>query len=255
METPVPTKPAIGLTCRWDEEQRRFYLPAEYAEAIAAAGGIPVLIPLIPGAARELAALLDAFVLTGSNSDVDPQRYRQRRSPEVTRVHPQRDETDFQVLDEAFADKKPVLGICFGMQSLNVYLGGSLVQHIPSAVVNPVDHDREAYHPVTIEAGSRIGAWADGAERLDVNSWHHQSVEQIGKGLKVAGRSADGVIEAVEGSDPDHFIIAVQWHPERIWRKEHLSARLFAELIQAASMVRERKAGPSSSRPAGPRSG
>jgi putative glutamine amidotransferase len=242
MDTPVPTKPLIGLTCRWDEEQRRFYLPAEYAEAIAAAGGIPVLIPLIPEAARELATLLDAFVLTGSNSDIDPERYRRTRGPEVTRVHPQRDETDFQVLDQAFAEKKPVLGICFGMQSLNVYLGGSLVQDIPSAVANAVAHDREAYHPVTIEPGSRIDSWADGAVRLDVNSWHHQSVEQMGKGLKVAGRSPDGVIEAVEGCEPDHFVIAVQWHPERIWRKEGLSARLFAELIKAASAARERKA-------------
>src|SRR5262249_29894789 len=111
MDTLVPNKPLVGLTCRWDEEQKRFYLPAEYAEAVAEAGGIPFLIPLIPDAARELAALLDAFVLAGSNSDIDPECYHQQRSPEVTRVHPQRDETDFRILHEAFAEQKPVLGI------------------------------------------------------------------------------------------------------------------------------------------------
>ena len=154
------TKPLIGLTCRWDEEAKRHYLPAEYSEAVAAAGGVPVLIPLIPGTAAELTARLDAFVLTGSNSDVDPERYHERRRAEVTRIHPQRDATDFQVLEQAFVEKKPVLGICFGMQSLNVYLGGSLVQHIPASIPSAVEHDREASHEVAIEARSRIADWA-----------------------------------------------------------------------------------------------
>jgi putative glutamine amidotransferase len=228
------TKPLIGLTCRWDEGERRHYLPAEYSDAVAAAGGVPVLIPLIPGNAPELAARLDAFVLTGSNSDVDPERYHQQRRPEVTRIHPQRDETDFQVLKQAFAEKKPVLGICFGMQSLNVYLGGSLVQHIPASIPSAVDHDREASHEVVIEPHSHIADWAGGAGRVAVNSWHHQSIERPGRGLHVVGRTSDGVIEAVEGDAPDHFVVAVQWHPERVWRKEQLSARLFSELIQAA---------------------
>src|SRR5262245_36665254 len=118
MTTEQSRKPLIGLTCRWDEGQKRDYLPSEYAEAVAAAGGVPVLIPLIPDSAAELTSRLDAVVLTGSASDVDPQCYGQNRAAEVAKVHPQRDATDFAVLEQAFRDKKPVLGICFGMQSL-----------------------------------------------------------------------------------------------------------------------------------------
>ena len=229
------TKPLIGLVCRWDEEQGRFYLPREYSEAISDAGGLPVLIPLIPGIAQELAARLDAVVLTGSPSDMDPSRYGQARHPEVTKIHPARDATDFQVLDEAFREKKPVLGICYGMQSLNVYLGGSLIQHIPEAIPQPLDHNQDAArHEVRLEPGSAMSSWSGGAAQIQVNSTHHQAIERLGKGLRVVGRSPDGVIEAVEGNFPDHFVWAVQWHPERIRREERLSARLFRELVQAA---------------------
>jgi putative glutamine amidotransferase len=227
-------KPLIGLTCRWDEEKKRDYLPSEYAEAVAAAGGVPVLIPLVPSAAGELAARLDAVVLTGSNSDVDPQRYHQARHPEVKAIHGQRDETDFAVLEQAFREKIPVLGICFGMQSLNVFLGGSLVQDVPGTVPNAVEHNQEARHDVRIAPGTSIATWANGAAAANVNSWHHQAVERPGEGLRVAAVAPDGVIEAVEGQNPDHFVVAVQWHPERIWKDEPLSARLFQELVKAA---------------------
>jgi len=228
-------KPLIGITCRWDEEKRQYYLPSEYAEAVVAAGGVPVLIPLVPRAAAELVARLDGIVLTGSASDVDPELYAQKRHPAVTAVHPQRDETDFQVLERAFRDKKPVLGICFGMQSLNVYLGGSLVQHIPASIPSAVEHSNEARHEVLLEPGAGMAEWVGGADQVQVNSWHHQAIEKPGMGLRVAAVAPDGVIEAVQGNFPDHFVVAVQWHPERIWKDEPLSARLFAELVQAAA--------------------
>lgn len=230
----VAERPLIGLTCRWDEEQKRYYLPSEYAEAVSEAGGVPVLIPLIPGTAADLASRVDGIILTGSASDIDPELYYQKRHPEVKAIHTQRDETDFTVLEQAFAEKKPVLGICFGMQSLNVYLGGSLVQDIPATIPSAVEHNREARHEILIEPGSRIAAWTDGAERIQVNSWHHQSVDKPGLGLRVAAVAPDGVIEALQGNFPDHFVVAVQWHPERIWKNEPLSARLFRELVEAA---------------------
>jgi len=239
------TKPLIGLTCRWDEEKQWHYLPSDYAEAVAEAGGVPVQIPLISGIAKELAARLDAFVLTGSPSDVDPARYGQQPHAEVKKIHPERDETDFQVLERAFSEKKPVLGICFGMQSLNVYLGGTLIQHIPASIPGALQHkDPLARHRIAIEPGSQIAAWAGGAaagaNEAQVNSTHHQAVERPGRGLRVVARCPDdGVIEAVEGGFPDHFVIGVQWHPERIWRHEHVSARLFAELVQAATVRSE----------------
>jgi len=233
-------KPLIGLTCRWDEVKNYYYLPSEYADAVAAAGGVPVLIPLNSGVAAKLTERLDGIVLSGSASDVDPELYRQKRRREVTEVHPQRDETDFAVLEQAFREKKPVLGICFGMQSLNVYLGGSLVQHIPASVSSAIEHESpQARHDVMIEPGSKLSAWSVGASRARVNSTHHQSIDKPGLGLRVAAVAPDGVVEAVEGSFPDHFVVAVQWHPERIWREEALSARLFAELVNAAAVRRE----------------
>ena len=234
------TKPLIGLTCRWDDEKRWHYLPSDYAEAVAEAGGVPVQIPLISGIAAELAARLDAFVLTGSPSDVDPARYGQQPHAEVKKIHAARDETDFQVLERAFREKKPVLGICFGMQSLNVYLGGTLIQHIPASILNALQHkDPQARHRIVIEPGSQIAAWAAGEKEAQVNSTHHQAIERPGRGLRVVAQAPDGVIEAVEGGFPDHFVVGVQWHPERIWKDEPLSARLFAELIQAALQRRQ----------------
>ena len=228
-------KPVIGLTCRWDEEKQWYYLPVEYPRAVAAAGGIPVQVPLLPGIVEDLAARLDGFVLCGSPSDVDPARYGQPRDVEVKMVHPERDETDWRVLDHAFREKKPVLGICFWMQSLNVYQGGTLIQHIPARIADALEHkDQKTEHSVALAAGSRLAKWAGGANEVRVNSTHHQSVEAAGSGLRVVGRAPDGVIEAVEGDFPGHFVVGVQWHPERIWETEPLSARLFGELIRAA---------------------
>lgn len=232
-------KPLIGMTSRWDAEQQRHFLASEYSEAIVAAGGVPLLIPLIAGAAAELTARLDGVILSGSGSDVDPELYRQKRRPEVTQVHPERDETDFQVLEQAFREKKPVLGICYGMQSLNVYLGGSLVQHIPASVSSSIEHDSpEAHHEILLEPDSQLSEWLDGTTKAQVNSTHHQSIDKPGLGLRVAALAPDGVIEAVEGGFPDHFVIGVQWHPERIWHMERLSARLFGELVDAAATRR-----------------
>ena len=234
-------KPLIGLTSRWDEEKRRHYLAAEYSEAVAAAGGIPVLIPLVPEIAADLAPRLDAIILTGSASDVDPARYQRARRPEATSVHPNRDATDFALLDCVFREKKPVLGICYGLQSLNVFLGGSLVQDIPSEVVNAVGHNGEDIrHPVTINVGSRLAEWSGGRSLVQVNSTHHQAIDRLGRSLQVSGRAPDGIIEAVEGTVSDQFVIAVQWHPERISKTEPLSARLFAELVLAAKQSEPR---------------
>ena len=227
-------KPLIGLTCRWDEVKNTYFLPVEYSNAVAAAGGIPVQIPLIPKIAAEIAARMDAFVLTGSPSDVDPDRYGQPRHPKVLRVHQNRDATDVAVLKHAFRTRKPILGICYGMQALNVYLGGKLIQHIPDAIPNALNHQsEETRHKVSLEPGSKLQKWAR-APQVAVNSTHHQAVEKPGKGLKVVAQSPDGVIEAVEGNFRGQFVIGVQWHPERIWEQEPLSARLLIEFVKAA---------------------
>ena len=228
-------KPLIGLVCGFDADNDWYYLPAEYSRAIAAAGGVAVQIPLIPTMAPELAARLEGFVLSGCPADVDPARFGQGRHPEVKAVCSERDETDFGILEGAFREKKPVLGICFGVQSLNVFLGGTLIQHIPEALPGALEHQgHHARHAVLPEPGSRISDWAGAGGEIVVNSTHHQSIEKLGKGLRVTARSPDGVIEAVEGKFAEHFVLGVQWHPERIWEQEKVSRRIFAELIHAA---------------------
>ncbi|MBI4459072.1 MAG: gamma-glutamyl-gamma-aminobutyrate hydrolase family protein [Acidobacteria bacterium] len=234
-------KPLIGLTCRWDENNDYFYLPVDYARAVAAAGGMPVQIPLLPEIASEIAERLDGFVLCGSPSDVDPALYGQPRHPEVKMIHPERDETDSRVLEQVFREKKPALGICFGMQSLNVYLQGTLIQHIPDSIGEALEHkNRQVRHPVILGTNCSLVEWSGGVRELSVNSTHHQAIEKPGKGLHVVAKAPDGVVEAMEGEFPGHFVIGVQWHPERIWREEPLSARLFTELVAAASGRREK---------------
>lgn len=235
MNTSERVKPLIGMTCRLDADDDWHYLPAEYSRAVAAAGGVPVLIPLIAETVSRLAAELDGFILCGSASDVDPSRYHQGRHPMVKSIHPERDETDFRVLEQAFAAKKPLLGICYGMQALNVFLRGTLIQHIPECVPGAIRHeDRRALHPIELAPESKLIEWADGKAAINVNSTHHQCVQVLGLGLHVGARSEDGIIEAVEGEFLDQFVVGVQWHPERIWKEEPLSARLFSELVCAA---------------------
>jgi len=230
------TKPLIGLTCRYGADDDWHYLPVDYSRAIVAAGGVPVLIPLLAETAARLAAELDGFVLCGSASDVDPARYHQGRHPMVKSIHPERDETDVRILQHAFNENKPVLGICYGMQALNVFLSGTLIQHIAECVPGAIEHeDRRAQHLVRLAPDSKLSEWAGAKTEITVNSTHHQCIQIVGMGLRVAGRSEDGIIEALEGDFPDRFVVGVQWHPERIWEEECASKRLFAELVRASA--------------------
>jgi putative glutamine amidotransferase len=230
------TKPLIGLTCRFSEDDGWYYLSADYSRAVEAAGGIAVLIPLLPEAAAKIAARLDGVVICGSGSDVDPARYHQPRHPTLNSIQADLDETSCRVLECAFTDKKPVLGICYGMQLLNVFLAGTLIQHIPDALREALQHqDRRTRHAVRLEPESQMAEWAAGLREVAVNSTHHQAIQKPGLGLRVVGRAPDGIIEAVEGEFADHFVLGVQWHPERIWKEEPLSRRIFEEFVIAAS--------------------
>jgi putative glutamine amidotransferase len=240
MNPEAQLNPRVGIPYRTRKEEltgdRTRY--EKYVEAVRGAQGEPVEISLgLPAdELRKLLGSLDAIVLPGSPADVEPSRYHAKRNPKSADADPDRERTDFALLDHAFAERKPVLAICYGIQSLNVFLGGSLVQDIPSELHTQIQHPwnrkegaPEPFHSVRIEAGSRLAQLAS-AEDVRVNSSHHQSILEPGRDLRVIARAADGVIEAVEWTGDANWITGVQWHPERMVETDSLARSLFYEL-------------------------
>jgi putative glutamine amidotransferase len=213
-----------------------------YGDAVRQADGEPIEVPLnlSPGDLAKLISSLDAYVLTGSPADVDPVRYHAARHPKCAPADSNREETDIALLKNAFAEHKPVLAICYGIQILNVFCGGSLIQDIPSEWKTTIVHswDRakgapEPFHPIRIEPGSRLAQLAGGSSETEVNSSHHQSILEVGRGLHVTARAPDGIIEAVEWTGEADWVTGAQWHPERM-PGHALSASLFRELVGIA---------------------
>jgi putative glutamine amidotransferase len=233
-------RPRIGITMRLELETDRFYLSRYYSEAVEAAGGAPVHISLIPQ--REyLGTLLDGLdgiLLPGSDSDVDPARYGREPHPMLGHVHPLKDETDLLVLEEVERRGVPLLGICFGMQVLNISRGGSLIQDIRSELPEAIKHQQGAprdrrSHRVRLLEGSLL-AQLSGNESEFVNSHHHQAIETVGRELVATAWTADGLVEALEDPRGDRFAVAVQWHPEIGWERDEFSQALFGRFIGAA---------------------
>jgi len=233
------TRPRIGITMRLELETDRFYLSRHYSEAVEAAGGVPVHISLIPRPDYILAATadLDGVLLPGSDSDIDPLRYGAEPHPSLGSVHPIKDETDLLVLDEIEKRGLPLFAICFGMQSLNVARGGTLIQDIPSQFPQAIKHQQGAprdrpSHAVELRDPSLLSGLAGNGRAL-VNSHHHQAIERVGRDLMTTAWTSDGLIEAVEDSRPERFALGVQWHPELGWKDDPLSQSLFDSFIAA----------------------
>jgi putative glutamine amidotransferase len=247
---------AIPMPHSLDPEYAGRAIP-QYERAVTLAGGEPVRIGFdhSPAEVKKIIEQCDGVLLPGSKADVDPARFGAARSPHSAMADRRRDALDDLLLDDAYRLRKPVLGICYGLQSLNVYRGGSLVQHIPDFL--PVDTrakvDHEAggkvavAHSVEIDARSRLARIVEAEVRgqslevrsslvVPVNSSHHQSADGVGQGLQVVARCPDdGIVEAVEGTAPDHFVVAVQWHPERSVDGDAASRAIFRALIEAAA--------------------
>ena len=218
----------------------------QYEQAILMAGGEPVRVPLdqTPAQIMKIIERCDAALLPGSKADVDPAKFGATRDPHTEAADPARDTVDELLLQDAYNMRKPVLGICYGLQILNVYRTGTLLQHIESPVNHQAGRKVPMAHQVAIEPGSRLAAIVHSSgNALPVNSSHHQAAENIGDGLRIVARCPDdGVIEALEGTSPDHFVLAVQWHPERSAEEEE-SRRIFRALIEAAQARHETLAG------------
>ena len=231
-------KPRIAIpvphSLKPDYNQRS--LP-QYERAVRVCGGEPVRIPL-SAAPEEIAKLIrdcQGVLLPGSPADVDPQKFGEAKNPKTNPADPPRDNVDELLLQDAYNMHKPVFGICYGLQSLNVWRSGTLLQHIEGTEVNhEAGRDVAVAHAVDVAPASRLARMIAAAESpegtLEVNSSHHQSAAVVGDGLRVVARSPqDDVIEAIEGTSPDHFVIAVQWHPERSFDSDPASKALFEE--------------------------
>lgn len=238
---------AIPEPCSYDLEYSGRALPP-YLRAIEAAGGEPVVIPLksSPEEIARVAASCDAVLLPGSKADVDPQKYGAEKAPETAPADSPRDAADELLLQDAYNLRKPVFGICYGLQSLNVWRSGTLVQHIESKVKHSAGSKVEIAHNVTVAADSLLARdilHGKDAASVQVNSSHHQSADVIGDGLRTVARCPeDGVIEAIEGTVPGHYVLAVQWHPERTFEQDQTSSRLFQTFVDSARQWSHRKA-------------
>ena len=219
---PVPAcTVAVTASIRQEGDTSRVRLTAAYVTALENAGLVPLIVPPL-SSDRAAAAVLDSvsgLVLTGGE-DVDPARYGEERHEKLHSVNAARDATESILVEQAKARGMPVLAICRGIQILNVALGGTLVQDIASQCETNIAHDEDGprdsrSHEITVEPGSLI-AEAIGTEHLTVNSFHHQSVKRVAEGMRVTARSPDGIIEGLESTDADWWVMAVQWHPEEM---------------------------------------
>lgn len=237
-------QPIIGLTCFYSSTAsaqpimgplRRSAVNQDYVDAIAAAGGAPICIPvgLERSALRAIYSTLDGLLLPGGD-DVAPYRYGQEPHPLLGNVDHNRDELEITMAQWALEDSLPILGICRGIQVLAVAAGGTLYQDVPSQLMNGLPHDVRDHgrdhrcHEIDVEPGSKL-AEVVGAGRVAVNSFHHQAVLDVPPGFIVSARTDDGIIEAIEA--PGYpFVLGVQCHPEAMWCT---SAREFAGLFNA----------------------
>ena len=225
-----------------DSEYNQRALP-QYLGALKAAGAEAVVVPLsaTQQSVAKLLAGVQGVLLPGSKFDVDPERYGEARQPECAEDDPARTAVDELLLQDAFSLQKPILAICHGMQNLNVWRGGALIQDLKTAVNHRPGRDVVKAHPVVIAKGARLSAMAPAGEAdgVEVNSSHHQAIRVPGDNLRVSAVSpGDGVIEAVELDAPNHFVVGVQWHPERTYAQSGFSRAIFAAFKAAAAAWR-----------------
>jgi putative glutamine amidotransferase len=209
------------------------------------------MVPLIAEEkyTAQLAEWMDGILLSGSASDIDPLRYSQEPDRNLGNVTPRRDEMDMMLLEKTEKLGIPVFGICYGVQSINVFRGGTLIQDLPSSGKSAVKHNEGdvfnySRHTLEIVEGTLLHEIA-GTDRMTVNSFHHQAIDVLGSDLSAMAHSTDGIIEAVINTRSDHFMLGVQWHPEIGWEKDALSFSLFKRFIEEAAeyQMKKQKAG------------
>ena len=248
-------KPLIGigsdLTQRGKGERVRAFAYATYTESVRRAGGMPVVISPQEENAEELLAQLDGLLLTGGD-DCDPRAYGEQPLPSIEPMDPDRQANDLALARAARKNGVPTLGVCLGLQVMNVAAGGNLIQDIDSQYETEINHvspsSNRARHLVDVLAGTGLATILTPGQ-LDVNSSHHQAVKDVGAGLRATARARDGIVEGLE--DPSHpFYLGVQWHPEDM-KGEKSASTLFEAFIEAAKARARRRAKATKLSPAG----
>jgi putative glutamine amidotransferase len=246
--SPPSQRPRIGITMDTgspDEQRTTLELPADYANAIIRAGGLPWLLPPTSDSTlrEEMIASLDGLLIPGG-ADLNPKLYGQPLHPKTKLVDAARQAFDLAMLSLAEQRALPTLGICLGSQTMNVHRQGTLHQHLPErpSATPAIEHsrpgDRTNFHPITLHAGTHLSS-ALNVESLNANSRHHQGFDKLGHGLIATAHAADGLVEAFE--DPSlPFWVAVQWHPENLAGTPHEG--LFRGLVTAAEVYRRSRA-------------
>jgi putative glutamine amidotransferase len=238
-------KPVIGIGSDMQitpGHRDRAFVYTTYVDALRRAGAIPVLVPPQPENAAELVRELDGLLLAGGD-DCDPAAYGEEPHPSVEPMDPRRQTNDLSLARAARDASIPTLGICLGLQVMNVAAGGTLMQDIHSELETAIEHVSEpedrARHDITIERGTHLATILGGTRDLNVNSSHHQAIKGIGRGFRVTAKAPDGIVEGLE--DPQHpFYLGVQWHPEDMG-SEKSASNLFGAFIEAARKYAERK--------------
>lgn len=220
-----------------DVMNQRYYI------AVALAGGAPILIPLLDDEPEALRAVYDACdgVLIPGGVDVDPKHFNEEPHPKLGRIDGARDRVEMHVTRWAVEDQKPLLGLCRGLQVINVTLGGTLYQDLEAQYPDAIKHDYfptygydrdHLAHEVTLAKGSRLRHLME-LERISVNSMHHQGIKTLAPSLVASATAPDGLIEAVESTN-DHFLVGVQWHPEVFEMTDPHTRHVFREFISAS---------------------
>ena len=231
-------KPLIGVTPLYDSAKDSFWMLPGYMRAIEAAGGAPFMLPLTADKEiiMQMAKLCDGFLFTGGQ-DVDPALYGEQKHERCGEICELRDTLESVLMTAALDSDKPVLGICRGLQFINVFLGGTLWQDLPTEYDSDTAHSMtppydRVVHEVDVHGGTLL-ADIIGAGRIGVNSCHHQAIKQLSPQLVEAARSTDGLVEAfcMPGKK---FVAAVQWHPEAMYKKYEHSAKLFEAFVMSA---------------------
>lgn len=237
-------KPIIGITgayVKHNDYMEGVYVHHDYHKSVAANGGIPIVLPYInPEMAIEVMSLCDGIILSGGE-DVDPQFYGQDPHLKLGPTVPERDLAEIAIVKNAIQNNIPLLAICRGVQILNVALGGTLIQDIPSQKKAPIQHTQKIdrsrdTHWVTISKDSKLFQ-VIGSERIRVNSLHHQAIDNVASNLRIVAQAADGIIEAVEPIHPTTFMVGVQWHPESMSSTNESMNNLFGEFIKSCTKV------------------